>query len=112
SRSQRSPGGSHQVRHGKHAHLWRPTRGGHGDHGPRTRWREGRGDARYGRSSGPRMIVTVTPNPSIDRTLVIDSLARGHLVRARASTVDPGGKGVNVSMALARNGCPTTAVIP
>lgn len=58
------------------------------------------------------MIVTVTPNPSIDRTLVIDSLARGHLVRARASTVDPGGKGVNVSMALARNGCPTTAVIP
>lgn len=58
------------------------------------------------------MIVTVTPNPSIDRTLLIDELRRGHLVRATSSTVDPGGKGVNVSIALTKNGKRTTAVLP
>lgn len=58
------------------------------------------------------MIVTVTPNPSLDRTFVIESLARGTVNRALDSRVDPGGKGVNVSVALAVNGYRTTAVVP
>jgi 1-phosphofructokinase len=58
------------------------------------------------------MIVTVTPNPSLDRTIEIDHLERGAVIRARAVRVDPGGKGVNVSRALAQHGRPTVAVLP
>ena len=58
------------------------------------------------------MIVTLTPNPSIDRAIVIDALHRGEVHRATSSRVDPGGKGVNVSRALAAQGAPTIAVIP
>ncbi len=58
------------------------------------------------------MIVTVTPNPSIDRTLEIDRLERGALIRARRSTAEAAGKGVNVSCALAAQGVPTVAVLP
>jgi 1-phosphofructokinase len=58
------------------------------------------------------MIVTVTPNPSLDRTIEIDRLQRGAVIRARAVRVDPGGKGVNVSRALAQHGRPTVAVLP
>ena len=58
------------------------------------------------------MIVTLTPNPSVDRTIEVDALLRGAVLRARASRVDPGGKGVNVSRALAANGRKTCAVLP
>jgi 1-phosphofructokinase len=58
------------------------------------------------------MIVTLTANPSVDRTIEVDALARGAVLRARASRVDPGGKGVNVSRALAANGRKTCAVLP
>jgi 1-phosphofructokinase len=58
------------------------------------------------------MIVTVTPNPSVDRTIEVDALVRGAVLRARAAHVDPGGKGVNVSRALAANGRKTVAVLP
>ena len=58
------------------------------------------------------MIVTLTPNPSVDRTVSIDSLDRGAVMRATASREDPGGKGINVSRALALNGTPTAAVLP
>ena len=58
------------------------------------------------------MIVTVTPNPSIDRTLEIDRLERGALVRARRATAEAAGKGVNVSCALATQGVATVAVLP
>ena len=58
------------------------------------------------------MIVTLTPNPSVDRTIEVDALHRGAVLRARASRVDPGGKGVNVSRALAANGRKTRAVLP
>jgi 1-phosphofructokinase len=58
------------------------------------------------------MIVTVTPNPSLDRTLEVDELRRGEVVRARADRSDPGGKGVNVSRALVANGHPSKAVLP
>lgn len=58
------------------------------------------------------MIVTVTPNPSIDRTVTVATLQIGEINRAVRSRVDPGGKGVNVSRALSANGSETLAVLP
>jgi 1-phosphofructokinase len=57
-------------------------------------------------------VVTVTPNPSVDRTILVDGVATGAVNRALGSRVDPGGKGVNVSRALTAHGRPTTAVLP
>lgn len=58
------------------------------------------------------MILTVTPNPSLDRTYEIPALDRGAVLRATADRVDPGGKGVNVSRAVAAAGHRTLAVLP
>ncbi|MFG3342178.1 1-phosphofructokinase [Glycomyces sp. NPDC048151] len=57
------------------------------------------------------MIVTVTANPSLDRTIAIERLRRGEVLRATGARVDPGGKGVNVSRALVANGHRTRAVV-
>jgi 1-phosphofructokinase len=58
------------------------------------------------------VIVTVTPNPSVDRTLRIPPLVRGGLVRAMAATSEAGGKGINVARVLAMQGHPAIAVVP
>lgn len=59
------------------------------------------------------MIVTLTANPSIDRTVVLDSeLARGGVHRARGAASDPGGKGVNVARVLTASGVQAMAVLP
>lgn len=58
------------------------------------------------------MIITLTPNPSIDRTITVDQVRVGAVNRASHSQIDPGGKGVNVSRALVANGHPTRAVLP
>ncbi len=58
------------------------------------------------------MIVTLTPNPSLDRTISVAQLQVGEVHRAGATRVDAGGKGVNVSRALAANGSATVAVLP
>lgn len=58
------------------------------------------------------MIVTLTPNPSLDRTITVPTLDRGKVMRATGSREDPGGKGLNVSRALTQNGTPTRAVLP
>jgi 1-phosphofructokinase family hexose kinase len=58
------------------------------------------------------VIVTVTPNPSIDRTIQIDRLERGRMIRARAASSEAAGKGLNVSLALATQGVDTSAVLP
>lgn len=58
------------------------------------------------------MILTVTPNPSLDRTYEVPSLGRGEVVRATGDRMDPGGKGVNVSRAVAAAGVRTVAVLP
>lgn len=58
------------------------------------------------------MIVTFTPNPSLDRAITIPQLRRGEVIRATSSRVDPGGKGVNVSRVLAAQGADTIAVLP
>jgi len=57
-------------------------------------------------------IVTVTPNPSVDRTVLVKGIVTGGVNRAHGSRVDAGGKGVNVSRALTAHGRPTTAVLP
>jgi 1-phosphofructokinase len=58
------------------------------------------------------MILTVTPNPSLDRTYEVPSLERGEVIRATGERMDPGGKGVNVSRAVAASGRRTVAVLP
>lgn len=59
------------------------------------------------------MIVTLTPNPSVDRTVTLTSeLARGAVLRAESVTAQSGGKGVNISRAAVAAGVPTIAVLP
>lgn len=58
------------------------------------------------------MIITVTPNPSLDRTIEVGRLVRGGVMRAVGGRVDPGGKGINVARALAAHGVPAGAVLP
>ena len=58
------------------------------------------------------MIITVTLNPSLDRTIELERLAQGQVQRVTAARLDPGGKGVNVARALLANGVPTRAVVP
>lgn len=58
------------------------------------------------------MILTLTPNPSVDRTISVAALSRGTVHRATTSRVDPGGKGVNVSRALVAHRLSTLAVLP
>ncbi len=50
------------------------------------------------------MIVTVTLNPAIDRTLVVKNLVTGGLNRTVYSRLDAGGKGINVSKAISALG--------
>jgi 1-phosphofructokinase len=58
------------------------------------------------------MIVTVTLNPSLDRTLRVQGLRRGAVERALDSSTDPGGKGVNVARALSAHGADVLTVLP
>jgi 1-phosphofructokinase len=58
------------------------------------------------------MITTVTPNPSLDRTLHLPRFEPGQVNRATATMVEPSGKGVNVALALHGIGVPVRAVLP
>jgi 1-phosphofructokinase len=58
------------------------------------------------------MIVTVTLNPSLDRTIEVTELTRGAVHRAAAFREEAGGKGVNIARALAANGHKARAVLP
>lgn len=58
------------------------------------------------------MIVTLTPNPSLDRTLEVEHLREGAVNRAGRSRVEAGGKGVNVARALLAHGEAVRAVLP
>ncbi|HEY0259606.1 MAG TPA: 1-phosphofructokinase [Lacisediminihabitans sp.] len=58
------------------------------------------------------MILTVTLNPSLDRTVLVDALERGEVLRTSAPIIQPGGKGVNISRALSANGTENVAILP
>ncbi|RYP82085.1 1-phosphofructokinase [Nocardioides guangzhouensis] len=59
------------------------------------------------------MILTLTPNPSIDRTIdLAEPLVRGAVHRVTAILDQAGGKGVNISRAAVAAGLPTVAVLP
>lgn len=46
------------------------------------------------------MIIAVSLNPAVDRTVVLDSLVPGDTNRVKESRTDPGGKGINVARVL------------
>ncbi|GAB3498990.1 1-phosphofructokinase family hexose kinase [Amycolatopsis cihanbeyliensis] len=58
------------------------------------------------------MIVTVTLNPSVDRTVEVGGFRRGTLLRATGGQVEAGGKGINVTKALSANRVDSVAVLP
>lgn len=59
------------------------------------------------------MIVTLTPNPSIDSTLALgEELHRGTVQRLESVTAVAGGKGINVAHAILLAGLDTLAVFP
>ena len=59
------------------------------------------------------MIITLTANPSHDRTVALpEPLQRGAVQRASGVISQAGGKGVNISRASVSAGVPTLAVLP
>ncbi|AEF38752.1 1-phosphofructokinase [Hoyosella subflava] len=57
------------------------------------------------------MIITITANPSLDRTVEVAVLQRGEVQRVTNTHVHAGGKGVNISRALVTHGTETAAVL-
>ena len=55
------------------------------------------------------MIVTVTLNAAVDRTLTVPNFQLGHRHRASASLTSAGGKGINVARALKQLDSPVVA---
>lgn len=55
------------------------------------------------------MIITVTMNPAIDKTIVLNRLNYGGLNRIQESVLDIGGKGINVSKTIKNLGGETLA---
>ncbi|AKS31716.1 1-phosphofructokinase family hexose kinase [Mycolicibacterium goodii] len=59
------------------------------------------------------MILTVTLNPSLDRTVTLSApLTRGAVQRVDSVTVEAGGKGINVAKALTLAGVEALALLP
>ena len=59
------------------------------------------------------MILTLTPNPSLDRTVSLPGpLQRGAVQRLTGVVMEPGGKGVNVARVLSNAGRAATTVLP
>src|SRR5919106_1494077 len=72
-----------------------------------VRWPRSRRGARHARRRpAGNMIVTVTLNAAIDRTLLVPNFQLGQRHRASASLSSAGGKGINVARALKRLGIP------
>lgn len=55
------------------------------------------------------MILTLTLNPAVDHTVVVDRLRIGDVNRFRQPQLDPAGKGINASRMAHRLGWPTIA---
>lgn len=59
------------------------------------------------------MIVTLTANPALDRTITLPApLAPGEVQAATSSREDAGGKGINVARVIAAASSPVVAVLP
>lgn len=56
------------------------------------------------------MIYTVTFNPSLDYIVTVDNLQLGAVNRTNQEIINPGGKGINVSMVLHNLGYKSTAL--
>ena len=56
------------------------------------------------------MITTVTLNPAIDKTIVLEHFEYGSVNRAQSVREDMGGKGINVAKVLNSLGCDTCAI--
>lgn len=59
--------------------------------------------------AGGRMILTVTLNPALDRTMTVPNFQAGLRHRATATVILPGGKGINVARAAKALGRPVIA---
>lgn len=57
-------------------------------------------------------IVTLTLNPTVDKSTSVDKIVPEHKLRCAAPKFDPGGGGINVSRALRRLGSDSLAVFP
>ena len=55
------------------------------------------------------MIITVTPNPAVDKTLIVHGFRPGATNRGTLRRVDVGGKGINVARNLKQLGCDVVA---
>lgn len=61
------------------------------------------------RSRDVHVIITVTPNAAVDKTLTVPNFQTGFKHRASESLTLPGGKGVNIARALKALGQPVVA---
>ena len=57
-------------------------------------------------------IVTLTLNPTVDKSTTVDKIVPDHKLRCDAPRFEPGGGGINVSRALKRLGLESLAVFP
>ena len=58
------------------------------------------------------MIVTLTLNPAIDKSIEVDQLIPEKKMRCAEMIIEAGGGGINISKALAELGQKSTAVFP
>jgi len=58
------------------------------------------------------MIITLTPNPSVDRAFAVESLGFDGVHRATDVRADAGGKGINISRALQAQRIASRAIFP
>src|SRR5262249_50392637 len=65
--------------------------------------------SKQGKTREARMIITVTLNAALDKTLEVPNFTPGRRHRTVDQTTMPGGKGVNVARALKRLGQPVIA---
>ena len=56
------------------------------------------------------MVITLTMNPAVDHTITVEQVALGQTNHVQTAHIGSGGKGLNVSLALAQIGIPSLAL--